>query len=81
MAFVCTNPVLLRTVNRPSVSRRRGVARKNVSVSPRMGIRAVESYDGSFTLSDEVQSSLTSMLLGEFVCLFVCLFVMNNVIG
>ena len=36
-----------------------------------MGIRAVESYDGLFTLSDEVESKLTSMLLGQL--LVVCL--------
>ena len=62
MAFVSFNAPFIRAVSRPAVSPR-GNAR-NVCV-PRMGIRAVESYDGSFTLSEEVESMLNNLLLGK----------------
>lgn len=42
------------------------LSRPRYALSPRMGIRAVESYDGSFKLSEQVDRDLNTLLLGKF---------------
>lgn len=61
MAFVTTGAFTISHGLRPALSQRKRAFRAS---APRMGLRAVESYDSSFTLAEEVQSALNSMLLG-----------------
>lgn len=64
MAFIVVNPFTTKSKNTTArLCKAPSVGYTSKRYHPRMGIRAVESYDGSFTLTEEVRNALDGMLL------------------